>query len=142
MSELSALRAQYKELSGRNASPSMKADALQAKIVELQAAAAAPPAQDPPAQDPPAQDPPAQDPPAQDPPAQDDPAADVADEPEQSVEDACAELGIEPDADGNASVELLVSFAGAECKNRGDEHFCDAAEAVRMVRAGYAKPRA
>jgi hypothetical protein len=138
MSELSTLRGEYKELSGKNASPGWNAEALQAKIAELQAAAAQPPAQDPPAQSPPAQDPPAQDT-AAEAPAEDAAADEAEPEPDQSVEDACAELGIEPDADGNVSVVLLCSHAGAECKNAGDEHICDAAEAVRMIRAGNAK---
>ena len=158
MSELGPLRAEYKLLAGKNPSPALKADALRAKIDELKAAAA-PPAQDPPAQDPPAQDPPAQDPPAQDPPAQDPPAQDppaaapegpapsAGDEPapeseqEQSVEDACAELGIEIDADGNATVVLTVSMAGAEVKAPGDLHHSAADEAVRLIRAGFAKVR-
>lgn len=62
-------------------------------------------------------------------------------EPEQSVEDACAELGIKPDADGNVEIELLTSLAGANVKARGELHGCGAAEAVRMIRAGFAKIR-
>jgi hypothetical protein len=61
-------------------------------------------------------------------------------EPAQSLEDACAELGIVADSDGNVELELLTSLAGINVKARGESHSCDAAEAVRMVRAGFAKP--
>lgn len=160
MSDLGALRAHYKELAGKNPSPALKADALQAKIAELQAAAAAaaPPAaappQDPP-QDPPAaappQDPPAagppQDPPAADPPADPAPAADPAAAPqgegedEQSVEEACAELGLSIEKDGHCPVEMLEGVSGGLNLRRGDPHRFEAAEAARAVRAGIAKPR-
>ncbi len=37
-------------------------------------------------------------------------------------------------------VKLLVSMAGAETRHAGDIHECDAAEAARLIEAGYAEP--
>lgn len=134
MSDFKELKAAYIALAGKNPPP-MSTDALRARVDELKAIAAQ---QDPPAQDPPAQDPPAQDPPAQAPPGEQDevPGAD-----EQSVEDACAELGLAVDADGHCAVEIVTSVSGGINLVTGDAHRFEAAEAVRAVRAGIAKPR-
>jgi hypothetical protein len=116
MSELSVLRARYKELSGKNASPSMKADALQAKIAELEAAAAhrTRPRKIRPScmQDPPDAPAPMRRCPMRQPLTPGGAGADVADAPEQSVEDACAELGLAIEADGHCPVEMLESVSG------------------------------
>jgi hypothetical protein len=214
MTELSTLRAQYKELSGKNASPSMKADALQARIAELQAAAGKPSvdeaadraaaekdaadraaaekdaadraaaekdaadraaaekdaadraaaendAADRAAAEKDAADRAAAEKDAADRAAAENDAADraaaekdaadraaaekgsdpTAAEPEQSVEDACAELGLTVN-DGQADVEMLTGLSGPDvCLIKGDPHVCAADEAVRLVRAGYARPR-
>jgi hypothetical protein len=36
-------------------------------------------------------------------------------------------------------VKLLTSMAGAETRHAGDEYECDAAEAARLIEAGYAE---
>jgi hypothetical protein len=69
------------------------------------------------------------------------PAPEAA-EAEQSIEDACAELGLAIANDGHCPVEILESISGGINLNRGDPHRFEAAEAVRAVRAGIAKPRA
>lgn len=103
-------------------------------------AAEQPAAEQPAAEQPAAEQPAAEQPAAEQPAEQADVAA-AAEEPEQPLEEACAELGIQPDADGKVELELTVSLAGANVKERGQSHVCDAAEAVRMCRAGFAKPR-
>jgi hypothetical protein len=61
--------------------------------------------------------------------------------PDQPVEEACAELGLSIEKDGHCPVEILESISGGINLNRGDPHRFEAAEAVRAVRAGIAKPR-
>jgi hypothetical protein len=151
MSDLGTLRAQYKELAGKNPSPALKADALQAKIAELQAAAGKPPVDE-------AAERAAAEKAEADRVAGEKEAADRAaavasvpsaggvpgpniDEPELSVEDACAELGLVIEEDGRCAVEMLESVSGALNLSRGDPHRFEAAEAVRAVRAQIAKAR-
>jgi hypothetical protein len=149
MSKFAELKAEYIALAGKNPPP-MSADALQAKVDELKAAAAAaeqnPPAQDPPAQDPPAPDSPEQDPTTSNegdtPSAGDEPVPSEEAEADQSVEETCAELGLEVDSEGNVEVEMLTGLSGPTvCLTRGDRHTCSAAEAVRLVQSGAAQRR-
>jgi hypothetical protein len=64
----------------------------------------------------------------------------AADEP--SIEEQLAELGLEADADGQVEIQLLVGVSGPETNLApGDVHRCGAAEAVRFVRADFARPR-
>lgn len=58
-----------------------------------------------------------------------------------SLEEQLAELGLEPDSDGLFTLELLVGLSGATAKAPGAEHRCDGPEAVRMVRAAFARAK-
>jgi hypothetical protein len=163
MSEFNELKAEYKALSGKNAPP-MSADNLRAKIAELKEAAhpsvdaaaqtsaegAPPSAGADPVPEAKIADSASPLPVDHDGSAAAEPQIDhgvsdhaEGDEDEASLEEQLAELGIEADADGNASIEMLTSLSGPEINlGPGDEHHCSAAEAVRMVRAGFAKARA
>jgi hypothetical protein len=156
MSELSQLRADYKALSNKNASPGWNAEQLQAKIAELKAAAAQPPV-DPEAEAKAAAEKEAAEKEAADRAAAEKEAADKAaaaaaeastpsaggdPAPEQSVEEACADLGLTIEKDGHCAIEMLTGLCGPDVNLvRGDPHRCEAAEASRLVRAGYALPR-
>lgn len=59
----------------------------------------------------------------------------------QSTEEACAEHGLSIEEDGHCPVEILLGACGAVDLVPGQHHRLEAAEAVRAVRAGIAKPR-
>lgn len=162
MSEFSELKARYIALANKNPPP-MGADALRAKVAELEAAAAEAASQSGSAPIADAGVPPAEAKAAEDvarPQAGErnvDHEGSAASEPQVdhganpdaveapadvSIEGQLGELGLKVNADGDVELEMLVGFSGPEINvGPGDEHRCGAAEAVRLVHAGIAKPR-
>jgi hypothetical protein len=55
---------------------------------------------------------------------------------------ACEELELTIGKDGKVGLEMLTGLSGPTISlSKGDPHSCDPAEAVRLVRAGFAKAR-